>query len=67
MKDMQDLSALLKYFAEAADIASRYITDACYHDALAVYGFLEQYERDRIPGARELVCQLQPFFHHEKT
>jgi hypothetical protein len=67
MKDLQDLNLAMKAFAKTVDTASRYKTDACYRDALAVYGYLELLERENDTEAKSFLSRLRTFLHHEKS
>jgi hypothetical protein len=55
------------HFALAADIACRYKTDLCYHEALSIYGFLEEAVKSKVYHSEELLKQLWTFLHHEKS
>jgi hypothetical protein len=64
--ELEFLNGFVKSFAEKVDTAFRYKTDKCFHEALAVYGFLEECERDKIHEATPLLKRLRTFYHHEK-
>ncbi|MDR2729506.1 MAG: hypothetical protein LBB81_01240 [Treponema sp.] len=62
LEDFRQLMWLLQQFTQAASNAFLLQADACYRDALRIYGSLQEQARNRVPGADILFRALQTFF-----
>jgi hypothetical protein len=62
LEDFRQLMWVLQQFLQTASNVFMIQADACYRDALRIYGSLQEQSRNRVPGAEPLFRALQTFF-----
>jgi hypothetical protein len=66
LEDFRQLMWVLQQFTQAASNAFLLQADACYRDALRIYGSLQEQTRNKVPGAEPLFQALRTFFSRSR-